>query len=238
MDRLGRVGVVIPAKNEEGLLPACLRSVLVAARRCPVPVDVVLVLDGCTDASASVAAQLALEYASDPRTSLLVRQISADNVGRARAAGMEITLADADADIDGTWLATTDADSTVPPHWLSAQLDHVSTGASVVVGTVRVSDWDDRPHEVRSRAKADYVLHGHNHVHGANLSFTAPAYRRSGGFQPVSSDEDVALVHAFRDLGETLVWATDLTVDTSGRRLGRAPTGFAAYLNALGQDTA
>lgn len=236
MHGLERVGVVIPVKNEQTLLPACLHSMLRAACRCPVPVDIVLVLDGCTDASAAVAADFALEYTSHPRTSLRVRQITVDNVGRARAEGMEFAIAG--ADIHGTWLATTDADSTVPPHWLSAQLDHVSTGASVVIGTVRVSDWGDRSGELRARAKASYVVHGHHHVHGANLSFTAAAYRRSGGFQPLSSEEDVALVHAFRAAGETLVWATDLPVDTSARRLARAPDGFAAYLNALEQETA
>jgi hypothetical protein len=126
----------------------------------------------------------------------------------------------------------------VPAHWLSAQLEHVCKGASVVVGTVRVGDWAERPPDVRRRAEAEYVANGHHHVHGANLSFTAAAYRRSGGFPALSSDEDVALVHAFERAGETLVWATDLAVHTSGRRLGRAPGGFAAYLDGLEEDTA
>jgi glycosyltransferase involved in cell wall biosynthesis len=231
-----RVRVVIPAQNEQALLPACLRSMLVAARHCPLPVDVVVVLDDCTDGSASVLAQLARDYASQAGTSLISRQVHLSNVGRARALGVELALAD--DRIHDTWLATTDADSTVPAQWLRAQLDHAREGASVVVGTVRVADWGDRPPDVRGRAEAEYVANGHRHVHGANLSFTAAAYRRSGGFAALSCDEDIALVHAFEAAGETLVWATDLAVNTSGRRLGRAPAGFAGYLDALEEHSA
>jgi glycosyltransferase involved in cell wall biosynthesis len=236
VSRMRRVRVVIPAKNEEALLPDCLRSMLVAARYCPVPVDVAVVLDDCTDASAAVVAQYAREYARHTGTALLSQPVSLSNVGGARARGFEFALAD--AAIDDLWLATTDADSTVPAHWLSAQLDHVGKGASVVVGTVRVRDWGERPADVRRRAEADYVATGHHHVHGANLAFTATAYRRSGGFTARSCDEDVALVHTFEAAGENLVWATDLAVNTSGRRLSRAPAGFAGYLDALEEDTA
>lgn len=236
MGGMSRVRVVIPAKNEQALLPACLRSMLVAARSCPAPVDVVVVLDDCTDSSASVVAAFAPAFARHSYISLRSRQVALSNVGRARALGMQLAVAD--AKIDNMWLATTDADSTVPVHWLSAQLDHVGKGASVVVGTVRVGDWGERPADVRRRAEAEYVATGHHHVHGANLSFTAAAYRRSGGFAPLGSDEDVALVHAFAAAGETVVWATDLAVNTSGRRSGRAPAGFAAYLDGLEEDTA
>jgi glycosyltransferase involved in cell wall biosynthesis len=236
MSSISRVRVVIPAKNEEALLPDCLRSMLDAARCCPVAVDVIVVLDDCTDDSAAVIAEFAPEYARQAHTALRSRRVALSNVGKARALGMDLALLD--TKIDHLWLATTDADSTVPAHWLSAQLDHVRKGASVVVGTVRVGDWGERPADVRRRAEAEYVANGHHHVHGANLSFTAAAYRRAGGFPALSCDEDVALVHAFEAVGETLVWATDLPVSTSGRRLGRACSGFAAYLDDLEEDTA
>lgn len=236
MGRPTRIRVVIPAKNEEQLLPECLASVLVAARRCPVPVDVVVVLDDCSDGSASVAADFTCKYAKHPQTALLTRSVTANNVGKARALGMQFALQD--AHIASLWLATTDADSTVPAHWLSAQLDHLRKGASVVVGTVRVADWGDRPAEMRRRAEVEYVANGHQHVHGANLAFTATAYLRSGGFPSLRSDEDVALVHAFQETGQTLIWATDLAVTTSSRRLGRAPAGFAGYLDGLEEDSA
>ncbi len=47
-------------------------------------------------------------------------------------------------DVRGTWLATTDADSVVPAHWLMAQLRHTERGARMVAGTVAVQDWQNR----------------------------------------------------------------------------------------------
>jgi glycosyltransferase involved in cell wall biosynthesis len=225
-----RVGIVVPAKNEEQLLPACLRSLVRAARRCPVPTDIVVVLDSCTDGSAEVVAKVGR---SSSRRGLAIHslQVAADSVGRARAAGMSALLGAAARD-EQVWLATTDADSTVPPYWLQAQLAHARDGASAVVGTVRVDDWSERPPEVVLRAERDYVASGHRHIHGANLAFTAAAYQRAGGFPSVESDEDVGLVRRL-EATERIVWATDLPVTTSARRFGRAPAGFAGYLDML-----
>lgn len=47
--------VVIPAHNERAELPACLRAVLTAALCAPIPVTVVVVLDGCDDGSDELA---------------------------------------------------------------------------------------------------------------------------------------------------------------------------------------
>lgn len=54
--RLGPVvSVVIPAKNAASTLPRTLASVSAAARRSPVPVEVVVVDDGSTDGTSDVA---------------------------------------------------------------------------------------------------------------------------------------------------------------------------------------
>ena len=51
-----RICVLVPAHNEQDLLPACLAAVLTAARGVTLPVDIVVVLDACTDNSARTAA--------------------------------------------------------------------------------------------------------------------------------------------------------------------------------------
>ena len=58
-DRLHHVVVAIPARDEQSLLPACLRSVTVAASvlrraRPGIRLAVAVALDGCTDGSAQV----------------------------------------------------------------------------------------------------------------------------------------------------------------------------------------
>jgi glycosyltransferase involved in cell wall biosynthesis len=89
--RIDQVGVVIPVRNEELLLPRCLTALAVAvAAVAESPsidrprVTVVIVLDRCTDASASVAADW-------PECTRIVS--SAGAVGAARRAGTARALA-------------------------------------------------------------------------------------------------------------------------------------------------
>lgn len=222
------IGIVVPAHNEQQRLPACLRGLVVAIHQVAIPVTVIVVLDSCTDDSAAV-----IDAVRATSGGLIVDtlEVGARNVGFARGAGMAEILRRHGA--PGTWLATTDADSVVPPQWLSAQLNHVGAGARVVAGTVTVADWGDRSRAVRERAVTEYVAGRHRHVHGANLSFAATAFHDAGGFRPVPSDEDVTLVAAFTANAEPIAWALDLAVATSARRHSRAPQGFATYLSTL-----
>jgi glycosyltransferase involved in cell wall biosynthesis len=226
-----RLGVVVPARDEHERLTNCLLSLDIAAQHARLPVEIVVVLDSCTDASETVAGEAAASLGSR----LHVISIEAQNVGIARRTGVQrlLTILGPDAD----WVSTTDADSTVPPDWFVRQLAHRAVGASMVVGTVQVDDWHDR-HALRAPWTRAYDAPGHRHVHGANLSFSARGYLRVGGFAAAQTDEDVTLVKAFRSAGEAVVWATDLPVTTSARRDGRAPRGFAGYLDALEERVA
>ncbi|MCV7230810.1 glycosyltransferase [Mycolicibacterium komossense] len=221
---IDRIGVVIPVHDEQDTLVECLSAMEVAASRAAVPVTVIVVLDACTDRSADIVAgfgQAGIE-------SIVIDE---RRVGSARAAGMAELLGRHRS--AGVWLATTDADSVVPQHWLLGQLSHAHAGARVVAGTVTVEDWGERSADVAERARSEYRAGPHRHIHGANLSFSADAYRAAGGFAPVTTAEDVRLVEAFSANGEPIAWAVDLAVVTSARREARAPSGFAHYLSSL-----
>ncbi|MFC7649261.1 glycosyltransferase [Streptosporangium lutulentum] len=127
------VGVVIPARDEEDLLPSCLAAVDLAARLITgTAVHLIVVADTCNDRTAALAA----------RAGATVVEGSMANVGRARLAGAEELLRRTRAlDPATVWLATTDADTLVPPCWLSRQLKHARHGWEAVVGTVTVTDW-------------------------------------------------------------------------------------------------
>lgn len=80
------IGVVIPARNEEGSLAACLASVRCAASHASLQGEAVytqVVLDYSTDNSARIVADLAVDYLA----------VTARNVGVARAAGAQALLA-------------------------------------------------------------------------------------------------------------------------------------------------
>ena len=224
----GRIGVILPAHDEQALIGSALRALAAAARRVSPPVHLVVVLDDCRDATAEVVA------ASDRSafTTLDVMRTGACRVGAARRAGAHHLL---DVlPVAGTWLATTDADSAVPRNWFERQLAHAAAGADAVAGTVSVGDWSGVPDGVPEAYRRRYTaLDGHRHVHGANLSLRAAVYLDAGGFPAVETDEDVALIEAVGRRGHRVLWAGDLAVTTSARLRGRAPGGFADHLAAL-----
>lgn len=224
--RRRRLGVVVPARDEQLGIAPCLVALDEAALAARCELDIVVVLDTCVDATRSVLASTAPALASTVHPVA----IEARNVGTARRVGMARLV-----EILGPgdhWIATTDADSEVPPSWFRKQLAHRAAGATMVAGTVHVRRGDGH-RRVQWRWQDEYAASGHRHIHGANLSFRSAAYRRAGGFTDLASDEDVALVNAFARLGERIAWASDLPVVTSARQQGRAPRGFAAYLSEL-----
>ena len=227
--RVTRAGVVVPAHDEAELLPACLAALRSAADVAGVPVRLLVVADACTDATAAVAAAAGAE----------VIRIRARNVGAARAAGMARLLGrTGGTDPAAMWLATTDADTVVPPGWLRRQLSYADQGWDVVLGTVTVTDWAGHPPHAPAVFEARYAFGAgpHPHVHGANLGIRASAYLAAGGFRPLPTAEDHALLAAATEAGCQVLQAADITVETSARRQARAPRGFSHALRVLAAE--
>jgi glycosyltransferase involved in cell wall biosynthesis len=233
------VGVIVPAHDEQDLLPACLASVRRAAQALRgVPVHLVVVADDCRDRTVRVAR----------RGGAAVVSIDARSAGAARAAGArEVLRRTGPLDPANVWLATTDADTLVPAYWLRQQVRHASQGWDAIVGTIQVADWSGYPPGTRALFRERYegvegvkgvegVEGGagqHGHVHGANLGFRASAYLRAGGFPELPTAEDHALVAALTAGGSRVLRTRALPVVTSARRESRAPHGFSHYLARL-----
>lgn len=136
------------------------------------------------------------------------------------------------------WESNTDADSRVPADWLVRHLGLADAGWDVVLGSVEPDSAGMVPELLRSWRLRHPLEERHCNVYGANLGVRASAYRQAGGFPPLRSSEDSALVERLRRRGFA-VMATDSTrVLTSGRTVARSPHGFGAYLRALGVETA
>ena len=220
------VGVVVPARDEQELLPGALAALGVAAARVTrlgTTVALLVVADSCTDGTAAVAGAAGVP----------VLEVDAGAVGLARAAGLRHLLDRLSAvPRSRLWLASTDADSRVPPHWLSRQLELAAAGADLVVGTVEVDDWSAHPPYVEARWRAGYDQRdGHRHVHGANVGSRADAYLEVGGVPSLDRDEDVALVAALAH--RRVVRTGTIPVLTSARLRSRAIGGFADHLAGL-----
>ena len=89
-----RLSVVVPAFNEEALLPACLESVKAAAAACRLGDWELVVCDNAsTDATARLAAERGAKVVHEP-----VRRIARSrNAGAAAAAGDWLLFIDADS---------------------------------------------------------------------------------------------------------------------------------------------
>lgn len=215
------IGVCIPAHNEEAYIELCLASVTRAAFYPGLggePVEIVVVLDQCSDRTAMRAA------------AWKVRQITTSycNVGFARAAGAACLIG-----LGARWLAFTDADTQVSEKWLFEQL---ALRASVVCGTVGVEDWSSHGLNA-NRAQAQFLanyrdMDGHRHVHGANLGVSAPVYQDYGGFQALTCGEDQSLVDRLEQSGAAIAWTSKPRVVTSARARSRVEGGFASALRS------
>lgn len=213
------IAVIVPAHNEEAHLAACLQSLALASSwpgLAGEPVFLIVVLDDCRDGSRRIATALGARTV----------ECAARNVGAARAMGAQLALA-----AGARWLAFTDADSEVAPNWISQQLCQQT---DAVCGTVQVRDWSTHGDGVRAQFDAQYQdLDGHRHIHGANMGVTAQAYSDAGGFQPLATGEDVALVKSLQERGLSIAWTAAARVTTSARKQFRAPAGFGATLLQL-----
>lgn len=222
--------VVVPARNEEELLPRCLASILKARAHLPFPVtcDIVVAVDGSDDQTSIIAAELLGSLGT-------VVELEAGGVGAARQLGCELALRRYQGPLHRCWLANTDADCIVPENWLLDQLALGESNVDAVAGIIDVDDFQDHDRHVPGRFRATYLLRpdgSHTHVHGANLGLRADVYLRAGGWSQLLTAEDHDLWHRVRAAGSQTRSLTSLQVLTSGRRTGRAPDGFAQRLAA------
>lgn len=216
------IAVIVPAHDEAAVIGRCLAAIARAAAHPGLegePVAVIVALDACTDETAVLChAAGAITVAVEARC-----------VGAARAAAADRAVA-----LGARWIASTDADTLVPADWLHMQL---ACGADAFCGVVDVVDWLDYPAAVREAFSCrEMARDGHRHVHGANLGFSAAAYRVAGGFADLSTGEDVALVQTMQDRRVSIAWHARPVVATSARRSARAPAGFSGFLRALERE--
>jgi glucosyl-3-phosphoglycerate synthase len=238
--------VVVPARDEASHIAACLQALSTQLDMGPDSYEVILILDGCRDHTLQVVQQTT-GHLQQPafHTITLLR---AQGVGRARRLGMDIAcrrLLQIGRE-DGL-IACTDADTTVAPDWLSAQLALAQAGAEAIGGLIELEPTGRQtlsPQAVAIREQGaarrltDAIEQSagrgtveHPHFSGASLALSAAAYRRCGGLPIRAALEDEALANALARQGVAIHRSRRVRVRTSARTDGRAPRGLAQDLS-------
>jgi glucosyl-3-phosphoglycerate synthase len=242
-----RAVVVVPARDEEERIEACLHALAEQRRMKPGSYEAIVVLDGCRDETAAM-----VRACASARPGLAVHAIELavpQGVGRARRLGMDLACARllGLGRPDGL-IASTDADSVVAADWLACQLDLAGRGARAIGGhieldlaeslTLSSGALQERERRAGERMQAllaheprrPGVSSEHHQFSGASLALTAETYRACGGLPVRAALEDEALELELKALRIPIHRSRAVQVRTSARTDGRAPRGLARDL--------
>ncbi len=235
--------VVIPARNEERRIAACLRALSGQAGS---DFGVVLVANNCTDRTVQAAGLVA----DTPGLRLDILECilpEGSGVGAARRLGVAHSLA--------VWpgvreVLTTDADCIVADDWIARNRWHLQHDTAVcglvepMASELSVLDGIDiAPAEMEGRYErlvtdfyrrfmpGPFGLDGaHGCAAGASLAMTVAAYSGIGGFADLATGEDRDIVRRLKAAGYAVRHAGDVRVAASCRLKGRAAGGMAEAL--------
>jgi hypothetical protein len=233
--------VAVPARDEERRVGACLASAAAALRhardsgaatRVALAVGVHRSTDGTAEAvEAELGSMPDLEvyWHADDVAATVGEARHRVVTGSCAALGLRPSRR--------AWLFSTDADSVVPSHWVTAMLAHAhGSGAAAVAGLVDLDRWPAPPAAAAAYGRilrAGLAPDGHRHVYGANLAVRLDAYAGAGGFPRLAHGEDHGLVARLRERGEQVMAVHEPAVTTSARMPGRARHGLGDLLRTL-----
>lgn len=232
---IDRIAVVIPARDEVATIGGCLTAI--ASALAPVASSVACHVTVVDDGSVDATGRIARRALADLGARTMVLRADVGCVGTARRIGIDATTAGW-CRPGRAWILSTDADSTVRPDWITRHLAHARRGVAAVSGVVDLFD-DASAASFRSEWRSDYGRlidphhQGHPYAHATNLGVRLDAYRAVGGFRDLAREEDADLWRRLRRSGVEPLADARIVVDTSGRRTGRVPTGFAGALARL-----
>ena len=211
------VSVVIPARNEEATIEACLESVRDQSYPSNL-FEVVLVDDNSTDRSGAIAADQASKVLN---MRVIVPRESSHLTGRSNALAQGIDVS------RGEVIMMTDADCVVPPTWVEHTARRFREGVGVVGGmTVQRStsaldgmqslDWTF----LLGIATATVGLRLPLSIIGNNFSISRKAYDDVGGFRSIKNSvtEDFQL---FKSVVNTGRWAYAFMLDPATTNVTR-----------------
>lgn len=190
-----RVSVVIPAYNEEELLPRCLAAMMPQAR--DHGAEIIVVDNDSQDGTAAIARQFGATVVHEPQRGYV----------HALARGVQAARHPV--------VAVTDADSVVSPKWLARI--QAAFASDEVIGATGPVGYEG------SRFLTGVARSMPHEMWGANMAFRARALAAVGGIDPeVNLGADIHLDARLRRRGR-IVYDRQMSVTTSSRRFEAQP---------------
>ncbi|MCA6075229.1 TIGR04283 family arsenosugar biosynthesis glycosyltransferase [Fulvivirga sedimenti] len=184
------ISVIIPALNEENMLPGLLKSVL--AKR--VPVEIIVADGGSTDQTRKICESHGVKFIS---------------TSRGRAKQMNEGAAMATGDI----LFFVHADSRLPECWYQELHEALSSG--VVAGTFSL-EFDEQSVLLRAYGQLSKLNHSLFTYGDQGLFLHRTTFIETGGFKEIPIMEDVEIYRRLKKMGPVVKMKS--TIVTSSRR--------------------
>jgi glycosyltransferase involved in cell wall biosynthesis len=190
------ISVIVPACNEEGLIPECLDFLL--DQSIDKEISEIIVIDNdSTDLTATIARDKQVRVEKELKKGYVY----------AVQKGIEVS--------QGEIIAFTDADCRVPKDWLKVILDDFSKSPDIVAVGGKASYYDLDPILDKILRSFVYFI---NALPGNNMAIKREAIRRMGGIDPrVNLSLDFWLTMHLRRIGKLRI-DKKLVVQASGRR--------------------
>ena len=239
------IAVVIPARNEQQRIPACLRAL---AGQMPDRVTIFVVINNTTDETRNEAVRVRDETGAD----ISLDSFTMDKglgVGTVRRRGFDNAISRMP---HLEYLLTTDADCIVAPDWIAQSVDALRE-SDAVCGRVELiaheagilADMDHKLARLEGEYRqlvqmfyADFApgMHNiagtHGEAAGASLGFTRRAYIAVGGIAAIACGEDRDIVRRLRIARHSVCHSSAVRVSASCRLDGRALGGMSDALRA------
>lgn len=258
--------VVVPARNEEELLPGALYALAEQKQLNGQPVpyesyEVVLLINNSTDASRAAAERVARMYPS-LRLHIIERWFNSSqaHIGHVRRLLMDEACRRLEtAGNDLAVILSTDSDSRVAPNWIASNRNELAGGIEAIGGRIVLTASEQTGLDLRTRqlheqdnvyrrlvSWLEWILDPaehdpwprHHYNFGASLALTPQVYKRVGRLPPRRCLEDVALYQKLVLHDAKLRHSNKVRVYTSGRLNGRAKFGLSRTLADVQRQTA
>lgn len=216
--------VIIPARDEEKQIGACVQAIL--EQQYPADLfEVIVIDDHSTDSTPQIIQALQQTY-SNLQLIQLAKELQGQQLNSYKKKAIEMAIGRS----GGNWIITTDADCAIKPDWLAIyaayieQFQPVFVAAPVMfssprnfVGIFQCLDFMSMQGITAAAVSAGV----HSMCNGANLAYNKEAFYNVGGFKgidSIASGDDMLLMHKIKQAypGRTgYIFSPDVIVSTA-----------------------